>query len=45
MGSKFGDGEVGKTVSKSNLLMICLFIGLSLVYDYRICGKGNNRRK
>lgn len=43
MGSKFGDGEVGKTVSKSNLLMISLFIGLSLVYDYRICG--NSKRK
>ncbi len=42
MGSNFGDGEVGKTVSKSNLLMISLFIGLSLDYDYRICG--NNKR-
>jgi hypothetical protein len=37
MGSNFGDGEVGKTVSKSNLLMISLFLGLSLAYDYRIC--------
>ncbi len=37
MGSNFGDGELGKTVSKSNLLMITLFIGLSLIYDYRIC--------
>jgi hypothetical protein len=44
MGSNFGDGEVGKTVSKSNLLMISLFIGLSLLYDYRICNT-NNRRK
>lgn len=44
MGSNFGDGEVGKTVSKSNLLMISLFLGLSLAYDYRICGKGNIRK-
>jgi hypothetical protein len=39
MGSNFGDGEVGKTVSKSNLLMISLFLGLSLAYDYRIFNK------
>lgn len=36
MNGKFGDGEVGKTVSKSNLLMISLFLGLSLAYDYRL---------
>jgi len=42
MGANFGDGELGKTVSKSNLLMISLFLGLSLIYDYRIC---NNIRK
>jgi hypothetical protein len=36
MNGRFGDGEEGKTVSKSNLLMISIFLGLSLLYDYRI---------
>jgi hypothetical protein len=39
MNGNFGDGEIGKTVSKSNLFMITLFTGLSLIYDYRICPK------
>jgi hypothetical protein len=44
MKDKFGDGEEGKTVSKSNLFMISLFLGLSVLYDYRgifnkVCGK------
>jgi hypothetical protein len=36
MNGKFGDGEEGKAVSKSNLLMITLFLGLSLLYDIRM---------
>jgi hypothetical protein len=36
MNDNFGDGEEGKTVSKSVLLMITLFLGLSILYDYRI---------
>ncbi len=35
MRNKFGEGEEGKTVSKSNLFMISLFLGISVVYDYR----------
>lgn len=35
MKQKFGEGEEGKTVSKSNLFMITLFLGLSVLYDYR----------
>lgn len=36
MNGRFGDGEEGKTVSKSNLLMISIFLGLSLAYDYKM---------
>ena len=35
MKDKFGEGEEGKTVSKSNLFMISLFLGISILYDYR----------
>jgi hypothetical protein len=37
MSDGFGDGETGKTVSKSNLLMMTTFLGLSVLYDYRVC--------
>lgn len=36
MNGNFGDGDEGKLVSKSNLLMISIFLGLSLAYDYRM---------
>ena len=39
MNGGFGEGEEGKAVSKSNLLMITIFLGLSLLYDRRIFKK------